>query len=215
MTKKQSGSVKVGSGKGHNSLFRSGPNWKLNACVGRNGGQAGFARYARGYFEAGARLVRSLQDDPVGVDIVIYPLVMNYRHGIEAALKHLAKVLPILCDESPESKATHKPNHRLMDDWKLVRRLLARVEVEERELKEIESTLIELVEIDPNGTSFRFPKALDGTVSLQDITLINVEVFGQRMAHLAEFLENGCGWVDHLYAEKCEYEQYMAGDLGW
>jgi hypothetical protein len=179
MTKKQN---ELARGKGHNNLFCSGPNWKLNACVGRNGGRAGFDRYARGYFEAGARLVRSLQDDPIGVDIVIYPLVMNYRHGIEAALKYLAKVLPTICDESPEGKATHKPNHRLMDDWKLVRPLLARVEVEERELEEVESTLKELVEIDPNGTSFRFPKALDGTPSLQDITLINVEVFGQSMA---------------------------------
>jgi hypothetical protein len=215
MSKEQKRSVEVGFGEGHNSLFRPGPNFLLNACVGRNGGWAGFDRLARGYFEAGARLVRSLQDDPRGVDLVIYPLVMNYRHGIESALKHMAKVLPALCDEPPESKAKKKPNHKLMDDWNLVRHLLAKVEVNEEELEQVESTLKEMVEIDPNGTNFRYPKALDGTVSLEDTTLINVEVFGERMAHLAEFLENCWEWVDHLYAEKREYERYMADHLGW
>src|SRR5260370_40503806 len=102
MSKQNEGTVEVGCGKGHNSLFRSGPNFRLNACVGRNGGRAGFDRYARGYFEAGARLVKSLQDNPFGVDLLIYPLVMNYRHGIEAALKHIAKVLPSHCDQPSE-----------------------------------------------------------------------------------------------------------------
>src|SRR5262245_9827146 len=114
MIKARRGFVEVGCGQGHNSLFCPGPNWKLNACVGRNGGPAGFERYARGYFEAGARLVKSLQEDPRGVDLVIYPLVMNYRHGIEAALKHIARVLPALCDVTREGKRK-TPNHKLMD----------------------------------------------------------------------------------------------------
>lgn len=124
----------------------------------------------------------------------------------------MAKVLPALCDEPPESKPKRKPNHKLMDEWNLVR-LLAKVEVSEEELEQVEGTLKEVVEIDPNGTSFRFPKALDGTVSLKHTTIINVEVFGERMARLAEFLENCWGWVDHLYAEKCEFEWYMGDDV--
>lgn len=68
------------------SLFSPGRNMQLNACVGKNGGPAGVDRYASGYFEAGARLVKSLQDEPSRVDCVIYPLVMVNRHGIETAL---------------------------------------------------------------------------------------------------------------------------------
>lgn len=41
-------------GSKHNSMFCPGPNMHLNACVGKNGGPAGFDRYASGYFEAGA-----------------------------------------------------------------------------------------------------------------------------------------------------------------
>jgi hypothetical protein len=216
MNVEQKGGAEAGESKGHNSLFCPGPNMLLNACVGRNGGFPGFDRYARGYFEAGARLVESLQDDPTGVDLVIYPLVMNYRHGIEAALKHMMQLVPAFCDKpskgTPKHKHNrkHKPNHLLMNDWKLVRRLLASLGVVgDDELEQVEGTLTEFVEIDPNGTSFRYPKALDGKVSLQDTTLINVEVFGERMADLADFLANSWEAVDHLYAEGCKSERDM------
>jgi hypothetical protein len=214
MSKAREGFVEVECDTGHNSLFRPGPNWKLNACVGRNGGRAGFDRLALGSFVAGARLVKSLQEDPQEVDLVIYPLVVTYRHGIECALKHMARVLLSLCGVPSEDKPK-KPNHKLMDDWNLIRPLLAEVEVSEEELERVEATLKEIVEIDPNGTSFRFPNALNGTVSLEHTTLINVEVFGERMARLAEFLENCWGWVDHRYEEKREYEAYMGDCARW
>jgi len=50
-------------GDQHNDLFRPGPNWKLNACVGWNGRPADFYRMAAGFFEAGKRLVDSLAED--------------------------------------------------------------------------------------------------------------------------------------------------------
>src|ERR1700730_3063378 len=83
-------------GDKHNSLFRPGPNSSLNACVGRNGCPADFSRLARGFFEAGNRLVESAKISNKDVDLLIYPLVFNYRHGVEAALKYLGKQLPVL-----------------------------------------------------------------------------------------------------------------------
>ena len=73
-------------------------------------------------FEGGARLVKSLQKNPRGIDYLIYPIVMIYRHGVETALKYMAKVLPALCDEPSEGKAKKKPS-----DWKLVYRTPASV----------------------------------------------------------------------------------------
>src|SRR5689334_20004211 len=103
-----------------NSLFRSGPDSHLNACVGRNGGPADLARYATGYFDAGARLIRSLEDDHSWVDCLVYPIVMLYRHAIEVALKCLAKKIPPLFDDHAELRMTHK----LIDNWAIVRPLL-------------------------------------------------------------------------------------------
>ncbi len=207
-----------GFGRVHNSLFRPGPNMKLNACVGKNGGPAGFDRYAGGYFEAGKRLVKSLQEDPWDVDSLIYPLVMVYRHGIETALKHLGKMLPFVCDETAEIKLTH----RLMDNWKLVRRCMEKLGEDPKGLSQIESKLKELLQIDPNGETFRYPEAKDGTPHLQDTSLINVEVFGEEMAFLAQFFEGSCYWADHLLEYKCEAvqderaaEKEMLDYYGW
>jgi hypothetical protein len=187
-------------GSKHNSLFSPGPNMHLNACVGKNGGPAGFDRYASGYFEAGARLVASLQADSHSVDCVIYPLVMTYRHGIEIALKHLARVLPQFCDETAEPKLTH----HLLDNWKTVRRFLSEMEAGDAGLDQVESLLKDFVEIDPRGESFRYPEGKDGGLLLQDTSLINVEVFGEGMAFIAKYLEGACYWAEHLEEQMAE-----------
>jgi hypothetical protein len=187
-------------GKKHNNLFRPGPNMRLNACVGKNGGPAGFDRYANGFFAAGARLVASLKEDPWEVDLIVYPLVVTYRHGVEVALKHLCHVLPGLCDEKADVKLTH----RLLDNWKTVRRLLEHLGEGCDDITRVDAALKDIVEIDPRGENFRYPLAKDGTRVLQDTSLINVEVFGAEMDFVARFFEGCCCWADHLWECKCD-----------
>jgi hypothetical protein len=186
-----------------NGLFRSGPNIRLNACVGRNGGPADFYRYAFGYFEAGERLAKSLQEDSALVDCVIYPLVQVYRHGIETVLKHLGKELAFLLDETEEIKLTHK----LLDNWKVVRPYLRKLGVEAKMLNRVARKLKALVEFDPNGETFRYPEARDGTLHLQDTSLINVEVFGKEMNWLAGFFKDCCFATEDLFDKKVEAMQ--------
>lgn len=204
-------------GKKHNKLFRPGPNTRLNACVGKNGGPAGFDRYANGFFAAGARLVASLKEDPREVDLIVYPLVVNYRHGVEVALKHLCHVLPGLCEEKTDVKLTH----HLLDNWKTVRRLLEQLGEASDDVSRVDAALKDIVEIDPRGENFRYPLAKDGTRVLQDTSLVNVEVFGAEMDFIAKFFEGCCCWADHLWEGKHdqmaweremqqEYEQDMA-----
>ncbi len=192
-------------GNKHNSLFCPGPDIRLNACVGKNGGPAGFDRYASGYFEAGARLVASLKADPMSVDCLIYPLVMTYRHGIEIELKHLVRVLPSLCGKEAAPKQTHK----LIDNWKTVRQLLIELEEGDEVLDRVESLLKDFVEIDPRGESFRYPESTRGSMLLQDTSIINVEVFEDGMASIAKYLEGACYWAEHLGEQNAEGMQWM------
>ena len=158
---------------------------RLNACVGKNGGPANFGRYSRGFFEAADRLVESLQQNERSVDLIVYPLVTNYRHGIETGLKHLMRILPSLCDEEKEPRLTH----RLLDNWKFVRKYLAALEVETEELDRVERTLMDFIQIDPNGENFRYPEDRNGNRVLQDTSLINVEVLAEGMSFLGQFFE--------------------------
>src|SRR5262249_22271925 len=143
---------------------------------------------------AAKRLVKSLQEDPHFVDCAIYPLVLLYRHGIELSLKHLAPLVLYLSDETGKVAATHK----LMDNWSLVRRCLVKLDEDEAELTRIEGKLKELVEIDPNGETFRYPEARDTTPHLQDTSLINVEVFAEEMDALALYFEGSCLWASEM-----------------
>jgi hypothetical protein len=197
-----------GYGRKQNDLFAPGPNIRLNACVGWNGGPPDFSRYSAGYFLAGQRLVESVESDSMRcVDLLVYPIVMVYRHGVETALKYLRQRLPILFDDPTEFKL----NHDIMVNWKAVRSYLSRLEgsAEPSELDQIEKTLKDLVEFDPNGMVFRYPEDKEGAMHLEDTNIINVRVFADGMKPLSDFLENCCGWVDYLIDEHQDYMQEM------
>jgi hypothetical protein len=191
----------------HNDLFRPGPNISLNACVGRNGGRATFERYSWGYFDAAARLTESIYADSFGVDGLIYPLVLLYRHGIETALKHLARRLSVLNARPSMMKKTH----RLLDNWSLVRGDLAKLGAERQELDKAEKLLKQFVEFDANGEVFRYPEAQDESPHLDETSLINVQVFAEQMAWLASFLGGSCSWVEHHIDLQCEQRSYESG----
>jgi hypothetical protein len=192
----------------HNSLFSPGPNGWLNACVGRNGGFPGFDRIALGYFEAGEILVKRLQQDRSQLDCLIYPLVQTYRHGIETMLKHLVLLLSRLRDESNAMRYTHY----LVDNWKIVRRHLIALDVEESEFTSIDRILADLVEIDATGETFRYPRARDGSRHLEETTHINIEVFAEGMAVLKRFLEGCHCWASEMLSQKLNMDSHLAGE---
>jgi hypothetical protein len=191
----------------HNALFGPGLNFHLNACVGRNGGPADFGRYARGYFAAGAVILKSLQENSMDVDILVYPLVTNYRHGVEDMLKQLAATISLLCTGKMEICYTHK----LTDNWAIVRQYLPEIGVPQDEIDEAEAILKELLEIDPTGETFRYPFSNKGERHLEETSMINVETFGARIATLADPLEAWCGWAAQNLEWKAEMEAEMRG----
>lgn len=192
----------------HNDLFGPGKNHRLNACVGWNGGPADLARYAQGYFEAGKRLVESLRANPTYVDFLIYPLVNTYRQGIENMLKQVGLVLLRLCDEEGKIKL----DHRLMNNWAIVRRCLEQQDVAAEELDRAEKTLKDLVEIDSTGQTFRYPTTKDGEMHLEETGLINVEVFAEGIGSLAQYLEYCHDWASEFLQQKYEMQREMAAD---
>jgi hypothetical protein len=186
-------------------LVWAGAKRALNACVGRNGGPADFWRYASGYFTAAELLLKCLRDDSTEVDILVYPLVMNYRHGVEDMLKQLAATVSVLCTGKQEVFFTHK----LVDNWSIAKRYLPRIDVSGADLDKAESIIKDLVEIDPTGETFRYPRSRNGAMHLEDVSLINVERFGESMAELAEILDLFTGWARQNLEWKAEMESEM------
>ncbi|MBI5573653.1 MAG: hypothetical protein HY919_03765 [Elusimicrobia bacterium] len=163
-----------------NDLFTGGEDISLNACVGKNGGPYNLDAYARGYFKGAICIVDSIIKDSSYVDLLIYPVVFNYRHGVELYLKHLSEVLPKFLNE----KSIVRPTHILIDNWDIVRNLLKKIPVFDPDkslISVVDKILKDLIDIDPNGEAFRFPHARSGNKFLQNTSLINVMVLANTM----------------------------------
>lgn len=195
-------------GNKRNNLFGAGPITHLNACVGKNGGYADFGRYAKGYFHAGEWLIKGLVDNSLTVDLAIYPLVMTYRHGVEDMLKQLALTTSFLFTGEQEVRMTHN----LLDNWAIAKCYLPKLEVPKAEIDEAESILKDLVEMDPKGEVFRYPRSRDGEQHLEGTGLINVVVFAETITKLAEFLESCWSWAEHNVQLKFDMESQMRQD---
>ncbi|MCP5134411.1 MAG: hypothetical protein H6976_12655 [Gammaproteobacteria bacterium] len=173
----------------HNDLFRRGPQTRLNACIGTNGGPYDFSDYSRGYFQSAKNQLDAIIKNSGLVDILIYPLCYSYRHGIELGLKHLARELPLIFQEGEKIKLTHNLN----DNWNSIRPYIVRLRRYLDENNEsvpfIDKVLNDFLEFDPNGEVFRFPENRKGDLHLQEARIINVEVLGAYMERLAEIFK--------------------------
>lgn len=190
-----------------NDLFQSGEYWPLNACVGQNGGPYYYDDYSIGYFEAGKRLCESLVENHSRVDVVIYPLVYTFRHAIELGLKHLCIVLPKLINENISIKYTHS----LFDNWNMVKPYLVKLPDgynDQEPIQYFEKVLNDLIQFDPKGETFRFPKARDGQLFLQEASHINVVVFGDIMLEIYKIFDYWFTAVEVIYDYKTEIDSY-------
>jgi hypothetical protein len=61
--------------------------------VGDNGGPYDLANYTDGFFDGGHAIVNDVTGGNYNVDVLVYPAVLSYRHGIELYLKHLYQPL--------------------------------------------------------------------------------------------------------------------------
>jgi hypothetical protein len=180
-----------------NDLFKWGPKTYLNACVGKNGGHHGFDDYSLGYFESGQAIINSAINGEVTVDLVVYPIIYNYRHAIELGLKHLAEVLPPLWNEK---KISYKPTHKLVDVWRLIVPYLKRDPSFDQggAIAFVDKVIKDIVQFDSDAEVFRFPANRGGKFYLQDSAHINLLISGNILKKVREVFEYWFGKVNDI-----------------
>jgi hypothetical protein len=177
-----------------NSLFRGGPNYDLNACVGENGGPYDLRAYGQGFFDGAKAIIDTARDRRFPVDILVYPAAFSFRHGIELYLKHL---LTALRDINLGHDVIEK-NHSILGYFELVAKELVTVKqpfADSIEIGTAKDIIADFEQIDPTGQVFRYPEDLKGNAHLTGLKLINVAVLDEGMDVLREILE---GWMDRI-----------------
>jgi len=89
-------------------------NFRLNACVGTNGGAPSFNRMATGFFEASLILIDQVIETERRMDIIIYPALELYRHGFELMSKSIAESVEFIINKNEILKTDHNI-HELWD----------------------------------------------------------------------------------------------------
>ena len=179
------------------ALFGQGPNPRLNACVGNNGGPYDFADYGEGFFDGGRKIIAALKRREGLLDVLIYPAAFSFRHGIELYVKHFIRELA----KYNNSDAKYEKTHDLKDNWELMveQATSSRLSCfKSNQLAEAISTIAEFSKIDPTGQVFRYPEDIKGNQHLADIGIINVEVLDDRLAALHEIFKDWRHALDNL-----------------
>jgi len=180
----------------YNSLFRPGPNSSLNACVGANGGPYDFGSYAEGFFEAGFQIVDAIKRGEWTTDILIYPAVFDFRHGVELYIKHLT----ILANRLLATGQRMALGHGVIENWCSLTQLFADIKnphFDPLEIDIVKDILTDFVEIDATGQVFRYPEDKRGQPHLRQISVINVEVLADEMRVVFDLFET---WDSGLIA---------------
>jgi hypothetical protein len=180
-----------------NAIFRGGPETWLNACVGLNGGPKELDEYADGFFQGGFAIVRAAEAREAPVDILIYPAVFAFRHGIELYVKHLLTRFQTLNNSAEGYAATHK----LTDNWALLVAAVKKARMGELPADKVgmaESFIKDFCEVDPRGDAFRYPEDRLGKPTLSDVSLVNILVLRDGMLLLHGFLADWSYYMEEM-----------------
>lgn len=187
-----------------NDLFELGQPGSLIACVGQNGGSYDFNTYCLGYFTAANVLIEAAGKDRQNIDLLVYPITYNYRHGIELGLKFLAEQLPGISGTTPPNMS---PTHKLVDVWGIVKPLLLQqqddFDPDGTLIPHIEKILLDIIKLDSSAQVFRFPTDRGGSPFLQNETHINLSVLSDTLEPVKEIFNdwfNICGELLELKA---------------
>lgn len=164
-------------------LISHGPHQLENAWLTKGC----WSTYAEGYYRLADLGCHSVIDDRTSapMDVLIFPIVFNYRQFLECQLKDMSQVARFF---DPELKVAL--SHKLLDKWRPLRKLIEDMwPTEDRApVEAVESVLKEFERVDPTSEQFRYPFLRDGSTSLHDHTLINIRNLHDTMEGVYNFL---------------------------
>lgn len=159
-----------------------------------------------GYMTAGAALIDETERRPVDRDTLIYPILFNYRHGLEAAMKWTIEQYGSLANTwlDPDDR-----NHDLWALWKLCKKIFTVAaeanSAEDEAVQVVEQVVKDFQQIDKSGTAFRYSKNKNGASIMLPANRIDLGNVQRVMEAVDNFFKGSDGWLDSLAAEPDYY----------
>lgn len=174
--------------------------------------------YREGYRRAGRLLAEYVCNECKDPDLLVYPIVHNYRHHLELMLKHLIGVGSYLSDReiNTDVRRLVLRSHNLKQLWQALKPILYAAgqsvgwKPNLDDIEGVESYIQQVHAVDRGSFSFRYATDTKGAPSLPGMRYLNIYQFASLMERLADYLETiafGFSMEEDL---KNEYEAYQA-----
>ncbi len=149
-----------------------------------------------GYMRAGAALIEECDQDSVDRHFLIYPILFNYRHGLELAMKWIIDHYGIYAGVRLTQDAR---DHDLWGLWRLSKQVIIEVGSEGEDddaLRVVEQIVKDFHDLDKSALAFRYSMTKKGaTIKLPDIS-IDLENVGDVMVAVDNFFTGVDGQLD-------------------
>lgn len=174
----------------------------LVACVGFTF-DAPWSGYAEGFLRLADEGVASVERSGRGHDFLVYPILFNYRHYIELALKQIiSQAHELLGIDEPPPRT-----HKLTSLWNAAEAALGQAVSDAcDEFPSVRACLERFDQLDPNSEGFRYPVTSKGARTLGGVRAIDLGQVRDVVHRLEPFFWAAAAELDR----RIEFEQEIA-----
>ena len=150
----------------------------------------------------GAALIDEAQRRPHDRDMLLYPILFNYRHGLEAAMKWTIERYGRLAHVELDVL-----DHDLWSLWKKCKAILSAVSTsdDDEPLKVVEQVVQDFHGLDKGAVALRYSKNKNGRVILLPDKPIDLENVQRVMEAVDNFFKGADGLLDHYASASPDY----------
>jgi hypothetical protein len=147
-------------------------------------------------------------------DCLVFPVLANYRHYIELALKGIICDCRALLNEPGKVDYTHGIDTL----WQTTKELLARIEPESNpeDIKNVGECLRRFHDLDPTSQQARYPVDRQNNPTLEGLSHVNLRQLHEVVERLSGFLDAVAMTVSVYRDYKADADaEYAAEMRGW
>jgi hypothetical protein len=155
-----------------------------------------------GFMTAGAALIDEVERRPHQRYTLIYPILFNYRHGLETAMKWTIERYGSLADVALDAQ-----DHDLWSLWNKCKTILLAVPTSDNDepLKAVEQVVKEFHDLDKDAVALRYSKTKKGATMLLPDKPIDLENMQHVMEAVDNFFKGADGFLSNIESARPDY----------
>lgn len=174
--------------------FTESTDWQRNASIARHGHER-LVLMMSGYKTAADLMVEHAARSSYDRDVLVFPIVFNYRHFIELSLKYLIATYGRTVNIEPNWQT-----HDLAKLWLTLKNVLKEYGDDDPDhtSDDVERIVAEFAKVDPQSFSYRYPVSRDGQLLELGQDKLDLRVLADVMKGLDSYFTGCDGWLDNI-----------------